>query len=447
LYNGNAPLVEAHGPFAPTALTPYSYDVKTLRFSVFSTFVFAALAGVVFAQEQADTVADPDPPRPTTDLSVSEVVDDFDAAWSFLAETYYDPQFQEIDWEGLLEPERSRIAEAVDAVEAYGMFEATVDALESPTTAVLPPWEVAPAESTAPGEPLLEYGGVGILLGTTVDNEILALQVFRETPAERSGVLIGDVIVGVDGWRVEGEDAIDQVVSRVRGVVDTVVALTLRDPDGEERTLEVTRGRIDLRPSVEARVLDNGTGYIRLPALNTDLVDQASRSLPALLSSRNMVLDLRGVSIGGLDSMTTLAQWFLGAANVGGFLTNGGAQGLPYRTDAVAVYQRPMVVLTDSRTSGVPEMLASVLRNYKRAGLVGGQTDGNFELARVQELPSGGLIGVAFARYVAPDGRLPSVEGLVPDIPLEPPELAELRAGRDVHLEAAIEALEGSPRW
>jgi C-terminal processing protease CtpA/Prc len=147
--------------------------------------------------------------------------------------------------------------------------------------------------------------------------------------------------------------------------------------------------------------------------------------------------------------MTTVAQWFLGATGVGGFLTASGAQGLPFREDAVAVYQRPMVVLTDDRTSRVPEMLAHSLRVYRRAGLVGGQTAGAFEFGRPEPLPlpSGGVMGVAIARYVGPDGRLPSLEGLVPDIAVELPDLATLRSGRDVYIEAAIEVLESSPRW
>ncbi len=354
--------------------------------AVFST-------AVIVAQEASEPAAEPVEPRPETNLTVGQVLDDFDAAWGNVAANFYDPEFSGINWDTALASERSKVADAADAIEAYQILKDSIDGLESLVTGILPPWDVPPQDDSEPGEVLLEYGGVGILLSQTTAGEILALQVFRETPAERSGVLIGDIIVGVDDWRVEGEDAMEAVVSRVRGIVDTVVNLTLRDPDGVERILAVTRAQIDLRASVETRVLDNGTGYIRIPALTTELVEQASRSLPNLLSTRNLILDLRGISSGGIESMTTLAQWFLGAANVGGFLTQGGPQALPFRTDAVAVYQRPMTVLTDGGTSGIPEMLAALLRSYDRAGIVGGQTSGGFEFGRVESLPNGGLVG------------------------------------------------------
>ncbi|MEE8440615.1 MAG: S41 family peptidase [Spirochaetia bacterium] len=399
------------------------------------------------SQEAGDEVsADAEQERPTTSLTVADVLLDFDAAWRFVSDTFYDTEFQGIDWSTIRDDYRSRLQESDDAIEAFDILREMIDALESSTTVVLPPWDVSPSEDNG-SDFELEYGGVGILLRQTADGEILVLQVFSGTPAETAGVLLGDLIVGVDEWAVGGDDPMEGVVGRVRGIVGTTVNLTLRDPDGAERTVEIARAQIDLTPAVEHRTLSQSTGYLRIPILNERLVQDASRALPQLLSTRNMILDLRGVRSGGLEQVTTIAQWFLGSAQMGGFLTRGGAQPLPSRTDAVAAYQRPMVILTDRSTSGVAEMLASLLRTYKRAGLVGGTTSGGFELSRVEPLPSGGLVGVAVARFIAPDGTLPPLSGLTPDVEVEIPDLETLRAGRDVYIETAIETLQGSPRW
>lgn len=412
----------------------------TLRYAILGAVLL--VAAFAFAQDA------------TVDLTIEQVLEDFDAAWQIVGEGFYDPEHRGIDWEATKGEYRARLEESDDPQAAYSLITEMVAQLGSPTTSVIPPWEVAPADEPdeandegSAAQPLLEYGGVGILLSQTTAGEVLVLQVFRETPAEEAGALIGDIIVGVDDWRVAGEDAMEQVVSRVRGVVGTDVELTLRDPDGMERSIEITRAQIDLRPSVEARVLENGTGYIRVPALTGTLVDEASKSLPTLLSSRNLILDLRSVSVGELDAMATLAQWFLGSAQLGGFLTAGGAQALPFREDAIAAYQRTMTVLTNDSTSGVPEMLASILSSYRRAGLVGGQTAGGVELSQVAELPNGGIIGIALARYIAPDGTLAPTAGLEPDVGVELPDLATVREGRDVYIEAAIEAMQNSPRW
>jgi carboxyl-terminal processing protease len=419
-----------------------------LRVGTLLSLLPALILLPVVSSQETETPTEPEP-EAEVDLTVQEALADFDAAWNIISQDFYHPEFAGVDWEAAREEYRPRVESAENAQAAYEILATMVDSLGSESTGVVPPWEVpsAPDEPEDDEGPLLEYGGVGILLSRTTEGEILVLQVFRETPAEEAGALVGDIIVGVDDWRVEGEDAMDQVVSRVRGVVGTDVDLTLRDPDGEERTVTITRGRIDLRPSVEARVLESGAGYIRVPVLTEELVDEASRSLPNLLSTRNMILDLRGVSSGNLEAMSTLARWFLGSTQLGGFLTQGGAQALPFEQNAIAAYRNTMTVLTDPGTSGVPEILAAILSSYRRAGIVGGRTAGGMEFARVTELPTGGLLGVSVARYITPEGELAPSDGLDPDVPVELPDLATVRSGRDVYIEAAVEAMQDSPRW
>lgn len=398
------------------------------------------------AQESGGDADATEAERPSTDLTVNDVVADFDAAFTIIAENFYDPSFQGVDWPALQDEIRPKLAEAPDAIEAFSFLKDMIDSLGSPTTSVVAPWDI-PVSQDDGSDFQLEYGGVGILLRETVDGEILVLQVFTGTPAEEGGVLLGDLIVKVEDWDVGGDDPMGGVVERVRGIVDTVVKLTLRDPDGAEREVELTRAHIDLHPVVEHRIESGSTGYLRIPILNSQLVQEASRALPQLLSTRNFILDLRGVSSGELESVVTVAQWFLGAAQMGGFLTQSGAQPLPSNPDAIATYQRPMVVLADGGTYGVAEMLASMLRSYKRAGLVGGETSGSFEFFRTEPLPSGGIVGVAFARFIAPDGTLPPLSGLSPDVEVEIPDLQTLRQGRDVYVESAVETLRNSPRW
>jgi carboxyl-terminal processing protease len=198
---------------------------------------------------------------------------------------------------------------------------------------------------------------------------------------------------------------------------------------------------------VDSRVIQGTIGYIRLPVLSKDLVDEASKALPSLLSTNGLILDLRSVASGNLDQMVNIAQWFLGAAHMGGFITRQGAQALSSSENAMAAYTRPMVVLTNSRTYGIAEMLAFLLRQYKRAGILGETTEGSFEIFNEVALPSGGVLDVAVARYMSAQGELLPLTGLTPDVKVDPPDLATLRAGRDVVIEKAVDTLRTNPRW
>ncbi|MBN1685907.1 MAG: PDZ domain-containing protein, partial [Spirochaetales bacterium] len=353
-------------------------------------------------------------------------------------------------WDSLVAEYRAKITSSRDAAEVYEHLAGLIAALGNPLTYVIPPWYM-PAQDVPTGEEEssgieLEYAGVGILLQQMTTGDVWVVQVFRETPAEKSGVLLGDVIVGVDGWKVPVEDAVSQIASRVRGPVGTDVKITLRDPDGKERDVTITRDHIDLRPSVAFRKIEGTVGYLRVPALNEELVAEASKALPQLLQTRYLILDLRNVAGGTLEAMSQIAQWFVGAAHLGGFVSREGAFALPYREDAVAAYQRPIAVITNSGTYGTGEMLASILRDYKRARLVGNATQGGFHLDNEIDLPSGGKLVMTVGLYVTPKGDLLPVRGIEPNDPVEIPDLATVRAGRDIYIEAAVQVLRSGAR-
>ena len=144
--------------------------------------------------------------------------------------------------------------------------------------------------------------------------------------------------------------------------------------------------------------------------------------------------------------MVQVAQWFLGAAQMGGFVSREGGAGLPFREDAVATFQRPVTVLTNSRTYAFGEMLAAIMHDYKRARIVGNQTQGGYQITQEVELPSGGLLVMTIGLYVSPRGELLPLDGLMPDDPVDPPDLATVRSGRDVYIERAVEVLRTNPR-
>lgn len=405
--------------------------------------------GPIYSQEDADTqeIQQEQIEIDTGDTVLEDVLEDFDSVWEAISQIYVDIDFDGVDWNALKEQYRPIVESAPDVVAAYRQIEQMVGTLNNYNTFVVPPWFISNEEPADDGSGIeLEYAGIGILLQELQSGEVMVLQVFSETPAEKAGVLVGDIIVGVEDWKVSGENPVKQIADRVRGPVDTAVTITFRDPDSAERDIAITRARIDLRPSVEDRFLEGSIGYLRIPMLNAELVNEASKALPRLLSSTALILDLRSVSSGNFEPMIQVAQWFLGPAHMGGFLTRQGPQALPFRMDAIAAYQRPMTVLTNSATYGVAEILAMLLREYRRARIVGRQSQGGFEVSQPAELPSGGWINVTIGRYISPQEELLPFEGLVPDNEVPPTDLATIRSGRDIYLEEAVNVLRNPSR-
>ena len=389
--------------------------------------LFAIAGGTLAAQEATPVEATP--------------VDDLDAVWDAVSEWYVDPAYGSAPWDALRDDYRSRVQNAEDAESAYRLIAEMLEHLDNEDTFIIPPWLVPQLATSASEEPEQEYAGVGVMISEFMEVGVVVTGTFRDAPAEKAGVLPGDIIIAVDGEPLVEEEGTQGVADRVRGPVGTEVTLTLRDPDGNDRDITITRGHIDLRPSVDAREARPGIGYIRLPMLTVDLVEQASRALPTLLSTTGIALDLRGISSGTPEAMVVLAQWFLGPTQLGTIVTREEEFPIPHLPDAIAAYRRPVVVITDSRTSGVAEVLAEVLREYGRARIVGAKTRGGSQVAQIVPLPSGALLHLVIGRYVTPRGTVLQSEGIVPDVELEPPDLATIRAGEDPYLDRAEEIL------
>lgn len=368
-------------------------------------------------------------------------VDDFDAVWQAVSESYADPDFDTDSWQALRDDYRSRVRNAEDEEEAYELLSEMLDHLDNEELFVIAPSMVPQLLQPAPGVPEQEYAGIGVMIAEREDGSVVATGTFRDAPAEAAGVLPGDVIVAVDGEPLPAEGATDAAVERIRGPVDSQVTLTLRDPDGELRDVTITRGQIDLRPSVEARMERPGVGYIRIPAFTIEIVQEASRAIPSLMSARGLVLDLRAVSGGAPEAMVIVGRWFLGPAEPGFLVTREERHPLPHLPDAVAAFRQPLVILTDGRTSGVGEVLAEVLREYRRASVIGATTAGRSQVGQFLQLPSGGLFHLVIGRYETPQGRSLGTDGVVPDEEIDPPDLTAIRAGEDPYLDRAEEII------
>ena len=107
-----------------------------------------------------------------------------------------------------------------------------------------------------------EYAGVGILISADYTTGICtAIRVFTGSPAEKAGVLRGDILYMVEDMYVTA-DNLNDAVEIMRGTPGTDVNVTfLRN--GEERKTVMTRAVVNVN-RVESTVLEGDIGYIYL---------------------------------------------------------------------------------------------------------------------------------------------------------------------------------------
>lgn len=266
------------------------------------------------------------------------------------------------------------------------------------------------------------------------------------SPGEKAGMKAGDVIKTIDGRQSRPLSApIGQRL--LRGAPGSVVKLTLMRPGNDSVDLSLVRER-PVIPSPHGRVLQDGTGYVKLPEIDPRTSDELRTELDSLRrgGARALILDLRGAGFGVPADGVKIAELFL----KGGLVTKLAGAKYPeqvFNADpARSAWALPMAVLIDTGTAGPAEVVAAALLDSGRGPVVGERSFGRAPLQKLVTLPEGGLV-VTVAKYSSPKGTAIHGRGIEPSVPVEPLEEEEgTPSGRDVILEKAQELLKAEAK-
>ena len=266
-----------------------------------------------------------------------------------------------------------------------------------------------------------EYGGIGIqLLGNYEDNTVFITRVFKDTPAERAGLLRGDKLIRVEDILVDAT-TMQNAVNLMRGELESEVEVeVLRG--GEPLVFMIPRATIHVN-RVESMMLEDQVGYICLYEFAGDCAAAFEKALDGLIEqgATSLVIDLRDNGGGWVDDAVSVADLFLDE------------QLLFYSEDRYGNREEsrtkdgktdiPLVLLVNEFSASSSEILSGSLRDLGRATLVGTNTYGKGIIQYVVPLSEGGD-GIQFtvAQYFLASGEAVHTIGVMPDVVVELPE-------------------------
>lgn len=279
-----------------------------------------------------------------------------------------------------------------------------------------------------------EISGIGCEIGVRGDQPTV-LRVIADSPAEKAGVMAGDIFVSVNGESVVGKDSSD-TAAKVRGEVGTSVKIEFKR--GEETTTRtITRDQVS-DPSVRWKI-DNGIGTMTISRFDdqtSTLAEKAAREMKAA-SVRGVVLDLRGNGGGYLEASRQVAGLWLKNQVVVTEKANGRVTGTEKSSGDAVLAGVKTIVLVNGASASASEIVAGALQDYKAVTLVGEKTFGKGTVQKVLNLPDGRLLKVTIARWYTPNGKNITKEGINPDKKIEL-TAEDANAGRDPQLDAAL---------
>jgi len=282
-----------------------------------------------------------------------------------------------------------------------------------------------------------EFGGLGLEVALE-EGFIKVVSPIEDSPAFRSGIQSGDLIIKIDDTPAKGM-ALDEAVKRMRGKPSTKITLTLARK-GKQQPIVVTLTREVIKvQSVKSKLVEPGYGYLRVTQFQENTAKSVVEHLGKLGKDgkpRGLVLDLRNDPGGLLNSAIGVSAAFLpeGATVVttGGRTPNAqreyratpsdyiyGSGGDFLRTLPSWAREVPMIVLVNGGSASASEIVAGALQDHKRATIMGTRTFGKGSVQTTLPLSNSGAIKLTTARYYTPSGRSIQAKGIDPDVIIE----------------------------
>jgi carboxyl-terminal processing protease len=261
------------------------------------------------------------------------------------------------------------------------------------------------------------YVGIGVSVNVDpVDKLITAITIYKDSPAEKGGMLAGDKILKVNDTDVSAM-SLEETVKLVKGEPGSTVRITvLRGQDTKELTM--TRGEVIMNRT-EWKMLDNGMGYIKIIEFNGnayDLFDKAVKELKGK-GMKGLVLDLRNNPGGSLNIVAPIADQLFPAGPIITMVDRNGKEVPGSRIDSGASkIGLPMVVLVNENSASASELLSGGIQDYKVGTLIGVTTYGKGVAQSFAELSDGSWLKYTADKYLTGGGRCPQSVGIKPDI-------------------------------
>ena len=294
----------------------------------------------------------------------------------------------------------------VDEPNPGALMKAAIDAMLyelDPYTTYIPESRIEDYKLMSTGQ----YGGIGAIIRQ--QNEVvMVVDPHEGFPAQKAGLLAGDVILEVNGKSVENLTS-SEVSEKLKGKPGIEVTLKV-DRAGTPITVKIVREEIKFSPVPYYGMVSEDVGYIKLSSFTKTAsqdVKSAYQDLEDKQGMKKLIFDLRGNGGGLVIEAVKIVNMFV---EQGTEIVSIKGRDVEVNKTYIA-HERPMalqtrlVVLVDENSASASELVSGALQDLDRAVIIGQTSFGKGLVQRPLDLKYNAKLKVTIAKYYTPSGR------------------------------------------
>jgi len=255
-----------------------------------------------------------------------------------------------------------------------------------------------------------KYNGIGAK-GKKMGNYVVITEVYKDYPAFKAGLRVGDQILAVNGLDAKDKQAED-LYQIMRGIPKSEVTVTVLRPGSKEKqNIKLVRDEVNIPNVPYSGMVDSEIGYVIL----TTFTENAGRNVQSAVNKlknenpglKGIIFDLRENGGGLLGEAVQVCNTFVPGGNL--IVSTRGKEkeyNASYKTMTPAVDENiPLVVLINKNSASASEIVSGTMQDLDRAILIGQLSYGKGLVQNTKETGYNSRVKFTTAKYYIPSGR------------------------------------------
>ncbi|MCL7752600.1 S41 family peptidase [Polaribacter sp. Z022] len=253
------------------------------------------------------------------------------------------------------------------------------------------------------------FVGIGVQFRMIKDS-ITVIQPIKGGPSIKAGIKAGDRILMADKDTLFGKNMFsNKVPNYLKGKPDTNVKLQIyRKSNDSLFSLDITRGKVNIKSVDLAYMVNDTVGYIKLDRFAANTYKEFKSSLNTLIDDgmTDLVLDLRGNGGGFVHIANDIIDEFLEDDKLIVFTKNNKNKiEKSFATSKGSFEKGGLYVLIDENSASASEIVAGALQDNDKGTIIGRRSFGKGLVQVEMDLGDGSAVRLTTARYYTPTGR------------------------------------------